>query len=288
MIQSHLLSARARLQEVTASPQLEAEILLAHVLDQPRCYLHAHSDESLPKKSADRFLKYVERRAAKEPIAYLTGQRSFWSLELQVTPNTLIPRQETECVVETVLSLFPDRQSALEIVDLGTGSGAIALALGYEYSRARVVGIDASAAALEIAKTNAKTMQSENVQFHLGDWNTSLNLPHSQQFDLIVTNPPYLTQEEWEKDAKGLHFEPAIALVGGEDGLQAIKRIITSAIPLLKFGGYLVIEHGYEQKISVSQLLQLAGFRDIFSVQDLLGYDRVTAACYDRQNVIGE
>ena len=276
IVQQLAIAAHA-LCAVTDTPHLEAEVLLAHVLNKTRSYLKAYEETILSETTLHIFEGLLKRRLMHEPIAYLIGKKAFWSFELAVNAHTLIPRAETECVIETIMQLFPDRMMPLVMADWGTGSGAIALALSCEYPAAMITALDCDDQAIALAKTNAKTLQITHVTFQQANWH---DLPEGcQQYDVIVTNPPYLTQAEWEQTI-ALSFEPKQALVGGEEGLEEIRHIIRCASSYLKPAGYLVLEHGYTQQPAVRQLLQQAGFQSIFSSKDLLGYDRVMVACY--------
>lgn len=279
-------------QSAMPTSPLDAELLLAFVLDKPRSFVRARPEQLVSGDAAVWFVNAIEQRRQGMPVAYLTGQREFWSLSLRVSPMTLIPRPETELIVETLLRLFPDPNAALRLADLGTGSGAIALALASERPAAQIIATDQSAEALAIAKQNAGSLGLPNVQFHQGDWCDALPCG---DFDAIVSNPPYLAETEWADFEAGLAYEPREALVSGDDGLTAIRMIIQQvaqvpapahchpregADPLLvnflKPGGYLVLEHGYQQAPAVRQLLESAGFQNIQSFQDLAGIERVT------------
>lgn len=250
----------------------EAELLMAHVLDRPRSWLYAHGDEELADDASRRFMALIERRRAGEPVAYLIGQRGFWRFDLQVSPATLIPRPESELLVEQALARLPPDRDAL-IADLGTGSGAIALSLAMERPLARVIATDASAAALEVAIGNARSLGLENVDFRLGDWLAPLAGAH---FDLIVSNPPYIADTDTHLQQGDLRFEPRIALASGSDGLDDIRRIIRDAPALLVPRGWLLLEHGLDQGDAVRALLAGAGMLDVETVRDLEQRDRVS------------
>src|SRR5690606_41469022 len=218
------------------------------------------------------------RRVAGEPVAYLTGRRGFRHLELQVTPDTLVPRPETELLVELALERLPtDRE--LRIADLGTGSGAIALALASERPRASVVATDASAAALAVARANADALGIANVEFREGDW---FDAVRGERFDLVASNPPYIAEGDPHLQAGDLRFEPAMALSSGSDGLDAIRRIVAGAPAHLQPGGGLLLEHGWEQGAAVRALLSAAGFHAVATARDLEQRDRITYGRYHR------
>lgn len=250
----------------------DAEALLAHALDRPRSWLYAHGDDELDEQAAARFGGLVQRRASGEPVAYLTGRRGFWSLELQVTPATLIPRPETELLVEIALAQLP-HDRPLRVADLGTGSGAIALALAHERRNAQVVATDASRAALEVARGNASRLGLANVEFRHGDWLAPLA---GERFDLIASNPPYIAAADEHLNQGDLRFEPAAALASGADGLDAIRRLASGAVACLAPGGWLLIEHGWRQGAQVRALLQQSGLVEIATRRDLSLHERVS------------
>jgi release factor glutamine methyltransferase len=252
----------------------EAELLLAHALERPRSWLFAHDDHVMDATVAQRYRRLVERRVAGEPVAYLLGQRGFWRFDLAVTPATLIPRPETERLVELALSLLPEDRD-LTIADLGTGSGAIALALAFERPRARVIAVDFSADALEVARANAASLQLGNVEFRHGDWFAPLA---GERFDLIASNPPYIEDDDVHLQQGDLRHEPRSALASGADGLDAIRVIARDAPAHLQPGGWLLIEHGWEQGAAVRALLTQAGLVDAVTERDLEERDRVSLA----------
>jgi release factor glutamine methyltransferase len=251
---------------------VDAEWLLAHALQKPRGWLYAHADDRVDAGARQRFEALVERRAAGEPVAYLTGTRGFWSLDLHVTADTLIPRPETERLVELALARLPTDKDC-DVADLGTGSGAIALAIASERPRARVLAIDASAAALDVARRNAADLGIRTVDFRQGDWCSGLG---DLTFDLVASNPPYLADDDAHRWQGDLRHEPEAALVSGHDGLDAIRTIVRNVIAHLRPGGWLLLEHGWEQGGAVRALLIGAGFDEVTTQQDLEGRDRVT------------
>ena len=263
-IDALLRDARARLDAG------EAEALLAHVLGRSPAWLFAHGDEVLREDAAAAFRALVERRAAGEPVAYLVGRRGFWTLDLAVTPATLIPRPETELLVELALArMAPDAA----VVDLGTGSGAIALALASERPRARVVATDASLDALAVARDNATRLGLARVEFRHGDWYAPLA---GERFDVIASNPPYIAAGDAHLAQGDLRHEPPSALASGPDGLDDLRRIAAGARPHLRPGGWLLVEHGFDQGASVRALFDAAGLRDVATERDFEGRDRVT------------
>ncbi|RDJ00299.1 peptide chain release factor N(5)-glutamine methyltransferase [Dyella solisilvae] len=250
--------------------RLEAEVLLAHALGKPRSWLIAHATDALEPTLAEAFEALVQRRRAGEPVAYITGRRGFWSLELEVTPATLIPRPETELLVELALQRMPPNG---RVADLGTGSGAIALAIARECPRAQVVATDASADALMVAARNAERLGIANVEFVHGDWLAPLD---GRCFDLIVSNPPYIEAGDPHLGEGDLRHEPASALSSGPDGLDDIRRIVADARGRLALGGWLMMEHGWNQGDAVRAILAAAGYREVFTAQDLEQRDRVS------------
>ena len=269
-------AAARRLIGVSATPRLDAEVLLAAALNCPRSILYAWPERIPEPELAERFAAWLERRLNGEPVAYLTGRREFWSLELEVTPDTLIPRPETELLVELALERLPADQVVV-IADLGTGSGAIALALAVERPRARIVAIDQSPAALAVARRNTERLQIANVEFRPGDWCAPLA---GEFFDLIVANPPYVAAADPRWRQGDLRFEPPAALISGPDGLDALRIIIAQTPAVLKPGGWLLLEHGYDQGEAVPGLLRECGFNEVADHQDTAGLSRVSRGRY--------
>ena len=252
--------------------RVEAEVLLQHVLRRPPSWLVAHADDVLSLADERAYAALVQRRMAGEPVAYITGRRGFWSLELEVTPATLIPRPETELLVELALARLPEGRPA-RVADLGTGSGAVALSIGTERPQARLLATDASAEALEVARRNARRLCIPNVRFAQGDWLAPLD---DARMDLIVSNPPYIETGDPHLAQGDLRFEPPSALASGGDGLDAIRRIVADAPGHLVSGGWLLFEHGWTQGDDCRRLLAQAGYAEVFTAQDLEGRDRVS------------
>lgn len=273
-ITATLRAAAARLAAVSDSALADAEALLVFVLRKPRSFLIAHGRETLDAGSAQRFDDLVERRAEGWPIAYLTGTREFWSRPFRVTVDTLIPRPETEHVVEAALARLPSGHRH-EIADLGTGSGIIALTLALERPRSRVLATDSSAAALAVARDNAARLGASNVDFHHGDWFSGLE---GRVFDLIASNPPYVASGDPHLECGDLRFEPQGALAAGADGLEAIRGIIAQARWHLAPGGWLILEHGHDQAGAIAALFTGHGYVDAAGIDDLAGHSRVAAA----------
>jgi release factor glutamine methyltransferase len=255
----------------SVSARLDAEVLLAYALRRPRSYLLSHDASRIDAATGAQYRALLARRAEGEPLAYLTGQREFWSLPLTVTPDVLIPRPETELAVERCLALRDASPAA--VADLGTGSGAIALALAVERPRWRIAATDAVGTALQIARANAQRLGARNVDFFEGDWFQALP---ERQFELIVSNPPYVAAHDPALGA--LRYEPAVALSPGVTGLEALATIIMQAPAHLLTGGWLVLEHGAGQAADVAGLLVGAGFTRVRCHTDLAGRDRVSEA----------
>ena len=269
-VRALLAQLRAALYGVDAAR--EAEILAAHALGRDRAWLFAHSDNAVDAEHADTAMSLALRRASGEPIAYLTGHREFWSLDLHVTPDVLIPREETELLVRTILRHCPQGEK-VEIADLGTGSGAIALAIAHARPQSRVIALDSSGAALEVARGNAKRLDIGNVEFVHSNWFEEIA---GRIFDVVVSNPPYIASNDPHLAAGDLRFEPAQALSSGYDGFDAIRRIARESPAHLRDGGMLAFEHGFEQAAGVRELLARNGFVEIYTERDLEGRERVT------------
>lgn len=282
--------ASRRLAASDESARLDAEVLLAHALGRPRTWLRAHADESTPAQAVAAFEQLVQRRLHGEPVAYLVGRREFWSLDLAVSPGVLIPRPDTETLVQAALDIGGDASSA---VDLGTGTGAIALALAKERPHWRIVATEADPIALELARSNASrlglgdrvTFESASVASEekdsrlegrsYGAWYEPLV---GRRFDLIVSNPPYVAEFDPHLEHGDLRFEPRGALVSGEDGLDDIRAIIAGARSHLYREAWLMLEHGYDQADAVAALMDAAGFSAVRHWRDLGGHVRVTGA----------
>jgi len=272
-----LRMASSELGKTSHSPRLDAEILLAHVLETPRSHLHARPEQRVDDKKMRQFALLVVARCKGRPIAHLTGKRDFWSLSLKVTAATLIPRPETELLVEETLRVVP-AGARWYIADLGTGSGAIALSLARERPHCKFVATDISRLALEVARENASGLKITNVEFLEGEWFTPIA---SRRFGAIVSNPPYVPNDDPHLRSGDLRFEPRLALTGGPDGLAAIRKIVLRAPTHLESGGMLLLEHGYDQGERVRGLLAAAGFTHIYSVSDLSGNSRVTGGRFE-------
>jgi len=271
-----LAALRTRLAAASPSAGLDAELLVARVLGAGRSSLAADPDRGLAPEELLALESLVRRRLAGEPVAYLTGRREFWSIELEVTPDVLVPRPETELLVERVLAAVAGLENPA-VLDLGTGSGAIAIAVAAERPDAEVTATDASAAALGVAQRNAAGLGLRNLRFCKGDWYTPLA---GARFNAIVSNPPYVAAGDPALAA--LAHEPRLALVGGSDGLEALAVVASGAPRHLLPGGWLLVEHGASQGAAVRRLLQCAGLERVTTRADLAGLDRVTEGAMAR------
>ena len=269
-LQETLLAATAQLGASSDSARLDAELLLCHALQKPRSYLFAHAKDLLDADTASEFRRYLLRRINAEPVAYITGRKEFWSLQIEVTPATLVPRPETECLVQLASEKLAGLVSPV-VADLGTGSGAIALALASEFPRGRFVATDISEEALAVAQRNAARLGIDTIEFRQGDWTTPIS---GQMFDIIVSNPPYV--RHGDPALLVLQHEPVSALSAGPAGLDAISRLVVDCLPLTRPGGWLLLEHGADQALEVAGLFAQAGWQSIANVSDLAGRLRVT------------
>ncbi|MBO1923153.1 peptide chain release factor N(5)-glutamine methyltransferase [Thiomicrorhabdus sp. 6S3-12] len=273
-IQRALLDASGKLAACNFidNPKLEAEILLGHVLGCTRSYFYTWPEKPLSTAETEQFQTLYNLRLTGQPIAHIIGNREFWGLELKVTADTLIPRPDTETLIETALELLPATPQA-KILDLGTGSGAIALALKSELPQAEVSAIDFSPAALEVAKENAKRLNLP-VTFMQGSW--CQPLAAEQRFNLIASNPPYIEEQDPHLQQGDVRFEPLSALTSGRDGLNDIRLIAEQAQAHLQDNGWLIVEHGYNQAQAVQEILQQNGYQQIQSRCDYGGNQRIT------------
>ena len=271
-IDAVLADAVARLAAVSESARLDAEILLARTIDMPRSYLFAHPEDELDEHAFERFAALLQRRADGEPMAYIMGTKEFWSHELIVNAATLVPRPETELLVDLALREIP-RKADWRILDLGTGSGALAIALASERMLCQVTATDVSAAALAVAEENARHLCLGNVTFLTGHWTEPVR---DQRFKVIVSNPPYVRADD--PALRDLRYEPRSALVAGRDGLDAIRTLAAECPLILEPAGVLLLEHGAEQQGEVCAILKAAGWSDIVGHNDFAGLPRVTVA----------
>jgi release factor glutamine methyltransferase len=256
-----------------ASAELDAELLLAHALDLPRARLRSHPETLADPQRLPRYLELIERRAAGEPLAYLTGWREFWSLQLAVSPAVLVPRPETELLVERALTLRSAAHG--RVADLGTGSGAVALALASERPHWQITATDIAAEALVVARANAARLGLTGIEFRCGNWYEPLA---GERYELLVSNPPYVAADDPALRAGALAHEPRAALTAGEDALASLRALVRGAPQHLAPGGWLLLEHGATQARAVAGELVLAGFRSVRSHRDLAAQERVTEA----------
>lgn len=260
------------------TPRLDAELLLAHALGKSRSYLHTWPERELEAEQLERYQAAIVRRQAGEPVAYILGQQGFWSLELEVASHTLIPRPDTELLVETVLALLPATPAAL--LDLGTGTGAIALALASERPAWRITGVDRVPEAVALAERNGARLKLANASFVESHWFSALA---GQRYQLIVSNPPYIAAADRHLSEGDVRFEPSSALVAGADGLDDIRLIIQQAPDYLQAGGWLLLEHGFDQAAAVRELLSARGFSAVESRRDLGGHERISLGRFDNE-----
>ncbi len=255
--------------DLNAAARLEAEMLLAQVLQVRRARLSSHPEEPVTAAQAAAYRTLLQRRAGGEPLAYLTGRREFWSLELTVSPEVLVPRPETELLVERALALGPSAHA--RVAELGTGSGAVALALAHERPQWHVIATDVSAAGLAVARANAVALGLMRVEFRLGDWYEPLG---SERFALLLSNPPYVAADD--PGLRALRHEPPVALTPGADAFAALRVLVRGAAQHLAEQGWLLLEHGATQAAQLRATLVLAGFRHVRSHRDLAGHERMT------------
>ncbi|WP_455217793.1 peptide chain release factor N(5)-glutamine methyltransferase [Kaarinaea lacus] len=277
-IKHTLQDARIKLADTGDTARLDAEVLLAWALDCDRAYLHTWPEKELTPEQLQSFHQLVDRRSSGEPVAYITGHREFWNMTLQVTPDTLIPRPETELLVETVLEKIPI-DARWNIADLGTGSGAIALAIARERPGCKVIATDNSAAALAIARENARRLDINNVHFIEGHWFQPIE---HEQFEVIVSNPPYVHPHDPHLQKGDLRFEPTQALQSIPDGMRDLRIISNAARSHLVPPGWLVLEHGYDQGKAIKAQLTKMGYVDVSVKEDLAQNERICLGKWEK------
>ena len=271
-----LKQASQKLAETSDSAHLDTEVLLCHVLNCAATHLIAWPEKTLNETQAKLFNQFIEQRHSGTPVAHLTGTKEFWSLDFKVTPATLIPRPDTETLVEFVLNKFSDKKN-LRLIDLGTGSGAIAIAIASEKPDWEIIATDISVEALAIAGENARLHKIKNIQFIESNWFERLE---QQRFDLIISNPPYIAEHDKHLSQGDVRFEPLSALTSGETGMDDIKHITAQSKRHLNPNGWLAFEHGYDQKQTVSNCFNHYAFQEITQLTDLSGQARVSAGKY--------
>ncbi|KTD80493.1 peptide chain release factor N(5)-glutamine methyltransferase [Legionella waltersii] len=275
-IQQALKQATARLNTVHESARLESELLLAYVLKKKRTHLYTYPEQELKQEELELFFNLLEKRLLGEPIAYLIQEKEFWSLPFKVTPDTLIPRPETELLVELALKLIPNRDKTT-LLDLGTGSGAIAISIAKERPNWIIHACDSSKKALNIAIENAKSLSVENIHFFHSNWFSELP---QLQYHAILSNPPYIAQDDVHLKQGDVRFEPICALVSGKDGLSDLQYLLNEGLNYLLPNGLMLVEHGFEQKDKLSAILNGLGYLNTHCWQDLQGHDRVSGGWY--------
>ena len=268
-----IIASVLRAAELPDSPtaRLDAELLLAAALGKSRSFLHTWPERIVPSEAALKFAGYLQRRRGGEPVAYILGQQGFWKLDLEVAPHTLIPRPDTELLVEAALELLP--ATAANVLDLGTGSGAIALALASERPAWTVTAVDRVLEAVALAERNRQRLHLNNAKVLSSHWFSALR---GQRYQLIISNPPYIASADPHLVAGDVRFEPASALVAGVDGLDDLRLIVAQAPDYLEAGGWLMLEHGYDQAEAVRDLLATRGFAEVHSRTDLGGHQRIS------------
>ena len=279
-LQEFLQQATAELRHHSPTARLDGEVLAMHVCGLTRAQLITRADDILSPSQLQTLQDLLARRSTGEPVAYLTGEREFWSMPLRVTRATLIPRPDTEILVEQALARIP-QEATWRIADLGTGSGAIALAIAQERPHCHLIATDLSATALAIAQDNAHRLGINNIEFRLGSWAAPLQ---NERLEMIVSNPPYVRRDDPHLHQGDVRYEPFNALIGGDDGLQAIREITGLVAPLLKPSGWLLLEHGHDQAGETMMILLKNGFSGCLCYKDLTQYDRITVGQWSGDN----
>lgn len=275
-IQNLLQTASSQLAATSDSAMLDAEVLLCHCLHKNRSYLRAWPDKQLDAEQCRAFQALIAKRSDGWPVAYLTEQREFWSRNFKVSPEVLIPRPDSELMIELCLPLLPETEP-VKVIDLGTGSGILAITLAAERPKAQVFATDISSSALKIATENAATLNIHNISFKLSNWFANVT---EHNFDLIISNPPYIADHDPHLQQGDVRFEPQSALISAENGLQDIRLLAEQARHHLKNQGRLLIEHGYNQQAEVQAILTQFNYQQISTHQDLSGQPRITSGLW--------
>lgn len=273
-IQSLITVSASTLQSISDSEILDVEVLLCHILKKERSYLRTWPKKELTDSQISQFKQLLKKRQEGEPIAYITGIREFWSREFYVDSNVLIPRPDTETLIELCLQLISQKPNA-KLIDLGTGSGIIAITLASEYPQLQITAIDSSLEALKVAQKNAQQHQTKNIQFLQSHWFSKVP---KNTFDFIVSNPPYISPDDPHLTQGDIRFEPSTALIANDQGLEDINLISRQSLPYLKSGGYLIFEHGYNQKQAVHTILHQHRYQNICCLHDLSNQPRISYA----------
>jgi len=273
--------ATQQLAEASDTPKLDAEVLLCYVLEKDRSYLISWPEKEIEDAQLKQFQQLLEQRQQGQPVAHITQQKEFWSLNFHVSKDTLIPRPDTELIVEQILNSYVELP-ARSLLDLGTGSGAIAIAIASERPHWNIIATDQSLNALQLAKKNARQHGINNIEFKSGSWFAAVT---DQRFDIIVSNPPYIAKSDPHLSQGDVRFEPSSALVSGTDGLDDIRHITQHAQHYLNANGMLIIEHGYDQKNAVRTIFEQAGFTGIQQSLDLAGWPRCTSGIINSQSI---
>jgi len=280
LVKNVLSLASKRLTSISDSARLDAEVLLCHTLNWSRTKIFIAEDQQLSDEELNQFNAAIERRVKGEPIAYITGEQEFWSLPFKVNAATLIPRPETEHLVEQALLKIPANEKQ-SVLDLGTGSGAVVIAIASERPLCKCVAVDSSDAALQMANVNAQNLGFKNVSFLQSNWFSALT---GQKYDVIASNPPYIEEQDPHLQQGDVVFEPRSALISGVDGLDDIRLICSQAKTHLFQQGWLMLEHGWQQAKDVRQIFKDNGFMQVESINDLAGIERLTIGCFEQKS----
>ena len=276
IIKNILLNSTRYLKKYSETAKIDSEILLSFVLKKEREYFYCHPTNTIRKTQLKNFKKLIEKRKNKIPISYIINKKEFWSLSLKITNSVIVPRPETELLVETILKKITHSKK-INFLDIGTGSGAIALSIAKEKPFWQIVATDISKNAVLLAKENAKNLRLKNIEFKISNWFQNLS---EKKFDIIASNPPYISKNEYAKCSDDIKNEPIGALVAGNDGLEAFQKIIYNSKNFLRKNGFIFLEHGFSQAKKIKELLHSKNFNKIITKQDTSGHNRITFAKY--------